>query len=93
MIIKEAVLIKLIEFFGEVPFRRYFNELAINGKRWYLLDEGKYTDEKGKIRYYIVIVESCGYPMFRRKVLERILVDEVENEKNMEESNADTAGV
>ena len=65
MITKEAVMVKRIEFLGEEPFRRYFNELAINGKGWYLLDEGKNTDGKGKIRYYIVIAESCGYPILR----------------------------
>ena len=64
MRIKEALLIKKIEFLSETAENRYFDNLANAGKGFRCLDKGTYTD-KGKKKYYIIVAETCGYPALK----------------------------
>lgn len=61
MRIKEAILIKKIEFTSKTAIDRYFYDLARAGKGFRCLTQGTY-DDKGKTKHYVIVAETCGYP-------------------------------
>ena len=58
MIIKEAGIVKLIEFKTKVARERYIDNLVLRGMGFCVISEG-YTSANGG-RYFLKIVESDG---------------------------------